>query len=173
VICKLLMGLGLSASRFGMVCAFMFIKDLAMAHMAPNYGERQEFWKPAVAPRPEQAQHTEASQQVCQDCGTDFVIGSRFCYVCGADRSANLSDTSVSGIRAWVDFASLRDTLGLTNASLVAFILGCACVIAAVVTGLVFTATTLLDWQAVQLWRIEWLLAAVALFIAGVLLKKK
>jgi hypothetical protein len=144
-----------------------------MAHMAPNYDERQEFWKPAVAPRHEQAQSVEASEQVCQQCGTDFLVGSRFCYVCGADRNASLSDTSISGIRAWVDFASLRDTLGLTNASLVAFILGCACVIAAVVTGLVFTATTLLDWQAVQLWRIEWLLAAVAIFIAGVLLKKK
>ena len=143
-----------------------------MAHMAPNYEERQEFWKPAVAPRHEQIS-AETSEQVCQECGTDFLVGSRFCYVCGADRNANLSETTVTGIRAWIDFASLRDTLGLTNASLVAFILGCACVIAAVVTGLVFTATTLLDWQAVQLWRIEWLLAAVALFVAGVLLKKK
>src|ERR1051326_177499 len=144
-----------------------------MAHMAPNYEERQEFWKPAVALRHEPVQAAEASEQVCQECGTDFVIGSRFCYVCGSDRNANLADTTITGLRAWIDFASLRDPLGLTNASLVAFILGCACVIAAVVTGLVFTATTLLDWQAVQLWRIEWLLAAVAIFIAGVLLKKK
>jgi hypothetical protein len=140
--------------------------------MAPNYEERQEFWKPVVAPRQELAQSAEA-EQVCQECGTDFVVGSRFCYVCGADRNANLSEKTVTGIRAWIDFASLRDTLGLTNASLVAFILGCACVIAALVTGVVFTATTLLDWQAVQLWRIEWLLAAVAIFAAGVLLKKK
>lgn len=146
-----------------------------MAHMAPNYEERQEFWKPVVATRHEQEQSSAAvvTEQVCQECGTDFVVGSRFCYVCGADRNVNLSDATVTGIRAWIDFASLRDTLGLTNASLVAFILGCACVIAAVVTGLVFTATTLLDWQAVQLWRIEWLLAAVAIFAAGVLLKKK
>jgi hypothetical protein len=144
-----------------------------MAHMAPNYEERQEFWKPVVAPRQEQAHSAEATEQVCQECGTDFVVGSRFCYVCGADRNANLSEKAVTGIGAWIDFASLRDTLGLTNASLVAFILGCACVIAALVTGVVFTATTLLDWQAVQLWRIEWLLAAVAIFAAGVLLKKK
>jgi hypothetical protein len=143
-----------------------------MAHLAPNYEERQEFWKPAVAPRQETPRN-EGTEQACQECGTDFVVGSRFCYVCGADRNANLSDTTVTGIRAWIDFASLRDTLGLSNASLVAFILGCACVIAAVVTGFVFTATTLLDWQAVQLWRIEWLLAAVAIFAAGVLLKKK
>jgi hypothetical protein len=40
-------------------------------------------------------------------------------------------------------------------------------------TGFLFTATTLLDWQAVQIWRIEWLLAASAVFVAGVLLKKK
>jgi hypothetical protein len=56
---------------------------------------------------------------------------------------------------------------------LVALMLGCGCLIAAVATGLVFTATTLLDWQAVQLWRIEWLLGAVAMFAAGFLLKKK
>jgi len=154
-----------------------------MAHLAPNYEERQEFWKPAAGVRPEQAVGAAAigataagarsAEQVCQMCGTDFVVGSRFCYVCGSDRHANLADTTISGVRAWFDFASLRDTLGLTNASLVAFILGCACVIAAVVTGFVFTATTLLDWQAVQLWRIEWLLGAVAIFAAGVLLKKK
>ncbi len=143
-----------------------------MAHMAPHYDERQEFWKPAAAVRPDLASGAEPIQHVCQECGTDFVVGSRFCHVCGADRSVNLSDNAVTGVRDWIDFASLRDTLGLTSASLVAFILGCACVIAAVVTGFVFTAATLLDWQAVQLWHIEWLLAAVAIFAAGVLLKK-
>ena len=29
-----------------------------------------------------------------------------------------------------------------------------------------------LDWQAIQFWRVEWLLAAVAAFAAGCLLKK-
>lgn len=140
-----------------------------MAHMAPNYEERQEFWKPAVSQR--LSPETETTEQVCQECGTDFIVGSRFCYVCGADRNTNLSDTT--GLRSWIDFASLRDALGQSNASLVALILGCACVIASVVTGFVFTATTLLDWQAVQLWRIEWLLGAVAMFAAGFLLKKK
>jgi hypothetical protein len=143
-----------------------------MAHLAPNYEERQEFWKPAVAPRQE-ASAGETTDQVCQECGTDFVLGSRFCYVCGADRNANLASTSVTGLRAWIDFASLRETLGQSNGSLVALIMGFACVIAAIVTGFVFTATTLLDWQAVQLWRIEWLLGAVAMFAAGFLLKKK
>lgn len=146
-------------------------RGLPMAHMAPNYEERQEFWKPAVSPRT--SPETETTEQVCQECGTDFIVGSRFCYVCGADRNTNLSDTTVTGLRSWIDFASLRDALGQSNASLIALIMGCACVIAAVVTGFVFTATTLLDWQAVQLWRIEWLLGAVAMFAAGFLLKKK
>jgi hypothetical protein len=110
---------------------------------------------------------------VCQECGTDFVIGSRFCYTCGADRHAGLAEPSAAGWRSWFDFSALRDALGQTNASLVALMLGCACIIAAVVTGFLFTATTLLDWQAIQLWRIEWLLAATAIFAAGFLLKKK
>jgi hypothetical protein len=143
-----------------------------MAHLAPNIEERQEFWKPAVAPRQE-AVIAETTDQVCQECGTDFVLGSRFCYVCGADRHANLAANAITGVRAWIDFASLREALGQSNASLVALVLGFACVIAAIVTGFVFTATTLLDWQAVQLWRIEWLLGAVAMFAAGFLLKKK
>lgn len=143
-----------------------------MAHLAPNYEERQEFWKPAVAPRHEAAV-AESTDQVCQECGTDFVLGSRFCYVCGADRHANLAANAVTGVHAWIDFASLREALGQSNASLVALVMGFACVIAAIVTGFVFTATTLLDWQAVQLWRIEWLLGAVAMFAAGFLLKKK
>ncbi len=144
-----------------------------MAHMAPNYEERQEFWKPAVPQRHEASQQAEVPQQVCQECGTDFVLGSRFCYICGTDRNANLASASPASLRAWVDYVALRDSLGQTNASLIALILGCACVIAAIVTGFVFTANTLLDWQAVQLWRIEWLLAAVAIFAAGFLLKKK
>jgi hypothetical protein len=143
-----------------------------MAHLAPNYEERQEFWKPAVAPRHE-ASPAETTDQACQECGTDFVLGSRFCYVCGSDRNANLASASLTGLHAWIDLASLREALGQSNYSLVALVLGCACVIAAIVTGFVFTATTLLDWQAVQLWRIEWLLGAVAMFAAGFLLKKK
>ena len=143
-----------------------------MAHLAPNYEERQEFWKPVVSPKPEIAQ-SETVEQVCQECGTDFVLGSRFCYVCGSDRNAHLTGSTANGFAAWMDFVSLREALGQTNASFIALVLGCICVIAAIVTGLVFTATTLLDWQAVQLWRIEWLLGAVAMFAGGFLLKKK
>jgi hypothetical protein len=141
-----------------------------MARTAPNYEERQEFWKPAVSQRQEVA---DAADHVCEHCGTDFVVGSRFCHVCGVDRHAELTQSGSKGVRAWFDFGSLREALGQSSASLVTLFLGVACLIAAAVTGLLFTATTLLDWQAVQIWRIEWLLAAVAVFAAGLLLKRK
>ncbi|SRR6266704_345628 len=140
-----------------------------MAHTAE---ERQEFWKPAIPLHQEPPPEAETVGHVCQECGTDFVVGSRFCYTCGTDRHA-IAEVPATGFRTWFDFASLRDALGQTTASFVALILGCACITAAVVTGFLFTATTLLDWQAVQLWRIEWLLAATAIFAAGFLLKKR
>lgn len=144
-----------------------------MAHMAQNYEERQEFWKPVVAHRQENQPIASTVEQICQNCGSDYLMGSRFCHICGADRHINLADSNPTGFTTWFDFVGLRDALGQSTASLIALILGCACLIAAAVTSFLFNATTLLDWQAVQIWRIEWLLAACAMFVAGLLLRKK
>jgi len=141
-----------------------------MAQPARNYEESQEFWKPATLPRHD-AEETQVAGQVCENCGTDFVMGSRFCHVCGADRHANLG-SSPTGIQEWFDFASLREALGQSNGSLVTLFLGVACLIAAILTGFLYAANTLMDWQAIQIWRIEWLLAATAVFLVGLLLKK-
>ena len=54
----------------------------------------------------------------------------------------------------------------------IAFLLGVLCVVGALAVSLFFSARTALDWQAIQLWRIEWLIAAIAAFVAGCLLKK-
>jgi hypothetical protein len=48
---------------------------------------------------------------------------------------------------------------------LIAVLLGIACLIAALVTGALFNQQNYLDWQAVQAWRIEWLLAGIAFFV--------
>ncbi len=143
-----------------------------MADVAPNFEERQEFWKPVVAPRPSLKQNNAADDAVCRQCGADLVIGSRFCHICGMERHNSFA-ASTQHLSRWFDFASFRDALGQTTSSLVAMILGLACVIAALVTGFIYTAATVLDWQAVQIWRVEWLLAAIALFLAGILVKKK
>jgi hypothetical protein len=143
-----------------------------MAQLAKNYDERQEFWKPAVSPRREPFP-SEATGQICDNCGTDFLMGSRFCHVCGADRNTNLNSPGATRMREWFDFASVRDAMGQSNGSLIALFLGFACIVAAIITGFLYTATTVLDWQAVQIWRIQWLLAALAVFAGGLLLKKK
>src|SRR5215471_632578 len=146
-------------------------EGLSMGQLARYYDERQEFWKQAVPVRQEPFQ-TDATGQVCDHCGTDFLMGSRFCHICGADRQGNLTP-GTTGIGEWFDFASLREAMGQTTGSLIALFLGVACIVAAAITGFLYTAATVLDWQAVQIWRIEWLLAALAVFAAGLLLKKK
>lgn len=57
------------------------------------------------------------------------------------------------------------------NAGLMAALfLGIGCVIAALVSGIVFSPQNPADWQMVQAWRIEWLLGAIAFFLLGLLL---
>ena len=58
------------------------------------------------------------------------------------------------------------------DAALIAFIIGLGCVAGAVGVSLFYRASNLAEFQAIQMWRIEWLLAATASFVAGILLKK-
>lgn len=136
-----------------------------MADAVETYTGKQEFWKPALSPRP-----TGAAEQVCPHCSVGVMAGSSFCHACG---HALQESPASPGVPAWFNLAALREFLGQTTASLISLFLGAICVIAAILTGFIYTASTLLDWQAVQIWRIEWLLAATAFFVAGILLKKK
>ena len=52
------------------------------------------------------------------------------------------------------------------------FMIGVGCVAGAIGVSLVYRASNLAEFQAIQMWRIEWLLAATAAFVAGILLKK-
>jgi hypothetical protein len=141
-----------------------------MPDIAPNVEEQEEFWKPAVAAAPQSAE--EVVRPACRNCGTELLIGSRFCYICGVGRHIAMTGRP-TGLGAWFDLTHLLESLGQNLASLIALVLGAACIVAAVVTGFFFTVTTLLDWQAIQIWRIEWLLGAIALFTAGILLRKR
>ncbi len=127
----------------------------------------QEFWRP-----PAQAPAVRVQAENCTRCGTEFIIGGRFCHVCGAEREP-LPDFSEGKLSRWLDFHQIKAAMGVSTGALVAFIAGIACVAAAIATGLLFSATTVLDWQAVQIWRIEWLLGAAAAFLAGILLNRK
>ncbi len=132
---------------------------------------QQEYWRPAVANgRSQEIPHDVRTRiEVCENCGTEFVVGSRFCHVCGGERQAVQSASRWTEV---LDFENIKHALGLSTGSLIAFIVGVICVVAAVATGMIYSANTLVDWQAVQTWRIEWMLAAIAAFVAGILLKK-
>ena len=143
-----------------------------MSNAARNLNEREEFWRPPIEEgREPQEVPLARTAAACDYCGTEYVVGSRFCHVCGGERNPHIRRQKVDWAR-FLDWGKLRDRVGLTTGSLIAFIVGSACVLAAVFTGLVYTATTVLDWQAVQVWRIEWLLAAITAFLAGLLLKR-
>jgi len=106
-------------------------------------------------------------------CGTEFIVSSLYCHACGAGRpDLGGSVARTLEIPGLAEFASLGERLGLTTPAVIAFLAGMLCVVGALAVSVFFSARTVLDWQAIQLWRIEWLLAAVAAFLAGCLLKK-
>jgi hypothetical protein len=166
----------------------------------------QEFWKPpSPTPAPELVLvQTPAMAEVCPGCGTEFLLGSRFCHSCGRNRPeaisaaakadaadlANLWEQAVGGAhsalkvahRTWdniqlpgwlqyLHFHAIKRWIGLPTASLVAFVVGVACVAGALLVGLL-NAKNLTEWQAIQFYRAEWLLGATASFVAGILLKR-
>jgi len=71
----------------------------------------------------------------------------------------------------YLHFHEIQRVVGLPTASLIAFIFGLGCVAGAVGVSLFYRASNLAEFQAIQMWRIEWLLAATAAFVAGILLK--
>jgi hypothetical protein len=128
-------------------------------------------------PRPSQLQRNnlQAAENQSAYLSADF-LSSDF-FVKGA---AKLRATA-AGIRwrrialpAWIQylhFHQIKRWIGLPTASLVAFFIGLGCVAGAVGVSLIYKAQNFVDFQAIQMWRIEWLLAATAAFVAGILLK--
>jgi hypothetical protein len=140
----------------------------------------------------------------CGGCGSEFLIGAKFCHACGLQRTVAvvvstepIDAVSSSWARgmAWVretgslvadawdrvpfpswlrylHFHEIQRWVGLPTASLLAFIVGLGCVTGAIGVSLFYKASNLGEFQAIQLWRIEWLLGATASFVAGILLKK-
>ncbi len=128
---------------------------------------RHEFWRP---PMPPTAVASPDRSTTCR-CGTEYIVSSLYCHACGASRP-DLNAARALEIPGLAELASLGERLGLTMPAMIAFLLGVLCVVGALAVSVFFSARTLLDWQAIQLWRIEWLIAAVAAFIAGSVLKK-
>jgi hypothetical protein len=169
----------------------------------------QEFWRPpvpVVASEVVELPTVPAMAEACPRCGSEFLLGSRFCHTCGGRRPEALNATAradaaeIAGLwekvvakaqfaiagfsptkvwrkfefPAWLrylHFHEIQRWIGLPTASLAAFLIGLCCVAGALAVGF-STTKTVADWQAVQIYRAEWLLAATAAFVAGILLKK-
>ena len=163
---------------------------------------QREFWRPpAIAP--EESETASVMADTCLSCGTEFLLGARFCHTCGRKRPLALTasakadaaeiagvwESTVDGIRSFLQrsvqaasrikfpswlhylhFHEIKRWIGLSTASLIAFMLGLGCIAGALLVGLL-TAKNLVEWQAIQFYRAEWLLAATACFVAGILLK--
>ena len=127
----------------------------------------QEFWH-SPAERSVPFQPAGGSAPACPECAAEYVPGAAFCHSCGETRDRV---TFSPGWLGRFEISSLQGMFGLTLAPLVAFFLGVICAVAALLSGVFSNPQTILDWQVVQSWRIEWLLASVASFVAGILLK--
>jgi hypothetical protein len=159
---------------------------------------QQEFWRPPAveaisAPVVSVLSPIDAA---CSRCGTEFMIGSHFCHACGTHRPEAVGENVHAFLQsqlAWIrsvktdlirgnfplpgwlhylHFHEIKRWIGLPTASFVAFMVGLGCVAGAIGVGLVYKASNMAEFQAMQLWRIEWLLAATASFVAGILLKR-
>jgi len=71
----------------------------------------------------------------------------------------------------YLHFHEIKRGVGLPTGSLIAFLIGLGCVAGAIGVSLFYRATNLAEFQAIQMWRMEWLLGATASFVAGILLR--
>jgi len=132
---------------------------------------QHDFWRPPVRVESETAASHDLSE-ACPHCGTEFIVGSRFCHACGSHRPGSRAEAVLPNVPGLAEFVGAGERLGLTPAAFCALVLGVICLVGALSVGVIFSAKTLTDWQAIQLWRIEWLLGAIASFVAGMLLRR-
>jgi hypothetical protein len=130
----------------------------------------QEYWRPAQ--QQNRAEYQVASvTPYCNMCGTQYAPGARFCHVCGENREPEFHQGAANRIAQALDFTNIRQKLGLSATSLVLVALAAGCVLGALLVGAFYGANTLVEWQAVQTWRMEWMMAAIVALIAAILFR--
>jgi hypothetical protein len=151
------------------------LKASVMADAVPD--TQHEFWRPpVVAPQALLASPEPAAPEVCIGCGTEFMVGAHFCHACGRNRNDSAAN------KGWMRYLDpqvlkqgvlvIQKELDLPLPSLIAFFLGLGCVLVALLMGAFYSVGDFTDFQALQLSRMQWLLASVAAFVAGILLKR-
>jgi hypothetical protein len=140
-----------------------------MSEVIPD--AQREFWRPPAMRQ--DAVVIPGMVDVCAGCNTEFMVGSRFCHVCGVARGTQVLGywNHLLDFLHVLEFQDLKHWSGLGTAPLVAFLVGVFCFLAAILVGVVSSIRNFEDFQVIQYWRMEWLLAAIVAFVAGVLLK--
>jgi hypothetical protein len=136
----------------------------------------QEYWRPAPTVGNQFQSHgfqTQGNEAFCAICGTPYAAGARFCHLCGLGREDDLRAARRNPIMDWFDLDTIRTQFGISTTSLVCVLAAAVFMLATVMTGLIYNTSTLAEWQAVQTWRIEWLLATVVALLAAMLFKSK
>jgi hypothetical protein len=140
-----------------------------MSEVIPD--AQREFWRPPAMRQ--DAVVIPGMVDVCAGCNTEFMVGSRFCHVCGVARGTQVLGywNHLLDFLHVLEFQDLKHWSGLGTAPLIAFLVGVFCFLAAILVGVVSSIRNFEDFQVIQYWRMEWLLAAIVAFVAGVLLK--
>ena len=133
---------------------------------------QHEFWRPPAA----QPAAEPVLADACRRCGTEFMVGAAFCHICGTNRHRAGASPAQELDQVFCALPHDRSWRGQELAwSAAAFALRVSdwgrlpdCGLA---VGLM-SVHDYSDFEAIQLWRIQWLLAACAAFLAGILLKK-
>lgn len=106
------------------------------------------------------------------------MVGAAFCHICGAGRhkAAAGAGTATHWLQTFdflrtIELGRVKAWFGLPLPSLCAFLLGIGCLVVALAVGFTDTKDNALDLQTIQLWRIQWLMAACAAFLVGILFK--
>ena len=112
----------------------------------------------------------------CRRCGSEFMVGAAFCHICGANRHRAESTAATNWLRNFdfvhaLELGKVKAWFGLPLPSLCAFLGGTACLIVALAISFTDVKDSVSDFEAVQLWRIQWLMAACAAFLVGILFK--
>jgi hypothetical protein len=135
----------------------------------------QEYWRPANAAGASLEKNglrVAGGAEFCTICGAPYSAGAHFCNQCGLSRDAVTHKAKWNLLSEWVDLDGIRERTGLSAISLILAGLAAICMLATIMTGLLYNTATLAEWQAVQTWRIEWLLASVAALLGAILFKK-
>ena len=131
----------------------------------------QEFWRPPLT----QATAVEMAE-TCRRCGTEFMVGAAFCHICGGNRHRAERATAGNWSRSFdflraIELGKVKAWFGLPLPSLCAFLGGIVCLVVALAVGFTDVKDNVSDFEAVQLWRIQWLMAGCAAFLIGILFK--